>query len=203
MATQSNLKIPIIGDSGVGKSSLLLRYTDDAFDPEQAPTIGVDFRAKTISVDGHRAKLSIWDTAGQERFRTLTPSFYRGAHGIIIVYDVTDRPTFRHLDAWMDEVETFATKPDMKMILVGNKTDKEDRQVSTEEGRRFARRHSMLFIEASAKTKEGVEIAFKELVEKILETPGLWELDAAPKQAVNLQGGNSQPAEGRRRGCRC
>ena len=171
----TTLKILIIGESGVGKSSLLLRFTDDLFDPQLSATIGVDFKVKTITVEGNKTKLAIWDTAGQERFRTLTPSYYRGAQGAILVYDVSSRETFTKLDNWLSELETFANKPDIVKMLIGNKIDKSNREVTKEEGLKFARKHSMLFIEASAKTKEGVEIAFEELVEKILQTPGLWE----------------------------
>ncbi|KAF6132415.1 RAB18, member RAS oncogene family [Phyllostomus discolor] len=177
----TTLKILIIGESGVGKSSLLLRFTDDTFDPELAATIefsffqGVDFKVKTISVDGNKAKLAIWDTAGQERFRTLTPSYYRGAQGVILVYDVTRRDTFVKLDNWLNELETYCTRNDIVNMLVGNKIDKENREVDRSEGLKFARKHSMLFIEASAKTCDGVQCAFEELVEKIIQTPGLWE----------------------------
>jgi len=180
----TTLKILIIGESSVGKSSLLLRFTEDTFDPEQSATIGVDFKVKTISVDGNRAKLAIWDTAGQERFRTLTPSYYRGAQGCILVYDVSSKQTFQRLDAWLSELETFSTKHDIVKMLVGNKIDKDNREVSREEGLKFARKHRMLFIEASAKTKEGVQCAFEELVEKILQTPGLWETDR--RQGLSL-----------------
>ncbi|MXQ94227.1 hypothetical protein E5288_WYG004046 [Bos mutus] len=155
--------------------SLLLRFTDDTFDPELAATIGVDFKVKTISVDGNKAKLAIWDTAGQERFRTLTPSYYRGAQGVILVYDVTRRDTFVKLDNWLNELETYCTRNDIVNMLVGNKIDKENREVDRNEGLKFARKHSMLFIEASAKTCDGVQCAFEELVEKIIQTPGLWE----------------------------
>uniref|UniRef100_A0ACB8FX02 Ras- protein Rab-18 n=1 Tax=Sphaerodactylus townsendi TaxID=933632 RepID=A0ACB8FX02_9SAUR len=106
----------------------------------------VDFKVKTISVDGNKAKLAIWDTAGQERFRTLTPSYYRGAQGVILVYDVTRRDTFVKLDNWLTELETYCTRNDIVKMLVGNKIDKENREVDRNEGLKFARKHSMLFI---------------------------------------------------------
>jgi len=173
----TTLKILIIGESGVGKSSLLLRFVDDTFDNDIGATIGVDFKVKTIDIDGNRMKLALWDTAGQERFRTLTPSYYRGAQGVIFVYDVSTRQTFDKLNEWLNETETYATKQDLIKMLVGNKIDKANREVTRQEGQQFARKHGMLFIEASARTKEGVECAFEELVEKIIQTPGLWEAD--------------------------
>lgn len=182
----TTLKILIIGESGVGKSSLLLRFTDDTFDIEQSATIGVDFKVKTITVDGNTVKLAIWDTAGQERFRTLTPSYYRGAQGVILVYDVTKRNTFAKLDMWLNELETYSTRTDIVKMLVGNKIDKEKVEVSREDGLKFARRHAMLFIEASAKTRDGVQCAFEELVQKIVQTPGLWEMDHRPQGSFSV-----------------
>jgi len=171
----TTLKILIIGESFVGKSSLLLRFTDDTFATEMPATIGMDFKTTKMTIDSNVVKLAIWDTAGSERFRSLTPNFYRGSHGVILVYDVTNRHTFEKLDNWLKEVEAYSTKPDIVKMLIANKIDKEGRAVTREEGLQWARRHHTLFIEASAKTKEGVECAFEELVEKIIQTPGLWE----------------------------
>ncbi|RWS13141.1 ras-related protein Rab-18-like protein [Dinothrombium tinctorium] len=168
------LKILVIGESDVGKSSLLIRFTDDTFQEGMPATIGMDFKAKVVKVDNNNVKLAIWDTAGSERFRSLTPNFYRGAHGAILVYDVTKRETFDKLDTWLNELNAYQTRDVVKM-LVGNKIDKENRLVSKEEGLRWAQKHKTLFIEASARTREGVKTAFEELVEKIIQTPGLWE----------------------------
>lgn len=191
----TTLKILIVGESGVGKSSLLLRFTDDTFDPDIGATIGVDFKVKTITVDGNNAKLAIWDTAGQERFRTLTPSYYRGAQGVILVYDTSSRETFDKLEEWLTEVEMYSTKKDIIKMLVGNKIDKEGREVDRKQGLQFARRHAMLFIEASARTREGVQLAFEELVEKIIQTPGLWEKDGTSGR-VTLTAAGSQAMSG-------
>lgn len=190
----TTLKILIIGESDVGKSSLLLRFTDDVFDPGLAATIGVDFKVKTVSIDGNKAKLAIWDTAGSERFRTLTPSYYRGAQGAILVYDVSNRQSFQKLDQWLYELETYSTRTNIVKMLVGNKIDKDTRAVTRDEGMKYARKHSMLFIEASAKTCDGVQCAFEELVEKILQTPGLWESENL--HGFSLTDISNQPAEG-------
>ncbi|KEH35599.1 small GTPase family RAB protein [Medicago truncatula] len=117
-------KLLMIGDSGVGKSSLLLCFTSDSFE-NLSPTIGVDFKVKYFTIDGKKLKLAIWDTAGQERFRTLTSSYYRGAQGIIMAYDVTRRDTFTNLsEVWAKEVDLYSTNQDCIKMLVGNKVDK-------------------------------------------------------------------------------
>ncbi|KAI8912802.1 P-loop containing nucleoside triphosphate hydrolase protein [Gorgonomyces haynaldii] len=185
----STFKLLLIGDSGTGKSSLLLRFIDDTWlQPEQTQaTIGVDFKVKAMQIDGKTYKLTIWDTAGQERFRTLTSSYYRGAQGVILVYDVSNRTSFEHLQIWFNELDTYATSQIVK-IIVGNKTDKESsRQVSKQEGMDFAKQMGTLFIETSAKTTKGVQDAFEEVVKRIVETPRLWQvqpqgLDLSQKQ---------------------
>merc|ERR1719263_2695569 len=163
-------KLVLIGDTGVGKSCILLRFADDAFTESYISTIGVDFRFRTIKVENKTVKLQIWDTAGQERFRTITSAYYRGADGIIMVYDVTDRESFNHVDDWLNEVNRYVNESTCK-ILIGNKCDMEsDRQVSTEEARKKAEDLGIAFIETSAKDATNVEAAFqmmsKELIKK-------------------------------------
>lgn len=129
-------KILIIGDSGVGKSSILRRFCDDEFDEKQLSTIGVDFKVKYLSVAGKRLKLAVWDTAGQERFRTLTSSYYRGAQGIILVHDVTQKDTFDNLEYWLQEVQKYSTNADAVKMLVANKVD-EPQVVTREEAEEY------------------------------------------------------------------
>eukprot|EP01068_Selenidium_serpulae_P014858 Selendium_serpulae@DN6152_c0_g1_i5.p2 len=124
-------------------------------------------------MDGKTLKLSLWDTAGQDRFRSLTQSYYRGAQGIILVYDCTVRQSFENMPTWLEEVQRNSNIPDAVKMLIANKVDKVNHMVSKQEAECFARDHSMLFIETSAKTKEGISHAFTELVSKILETPVL------------------------------
>lgn len=179
-------KLLLIGDSGVGKSSLLLRFTSDSFD-DLSPTIGVDFKLKLMTIGGKRLKLTIWDTAGQERFRTLTSSYYRGAQGIIFVYDVTRRETFTNLsEIWAKEVDLYSTNQDCIKMLVGNKVDRENERVVTkQEGIALARQLGCLFLECSAKTHVNVENCFEELVLKILDTPSLLQ-DSASAAKKNI-----------------
>jgi len=187
----TTLKILTIGDSGVGKSSIIARFVDDKFDPEMSATIGVDFRIRSMVIDESLIKLAIWDTAGQERFRTLTPSYYRGGQGIILVFDVASRPSFDHLETWMIEAETYCSRTEVVKMLVANKIDTGRRQVTKEEGIMFARQHKMLYIETSAKTREGIQLAFEELCRRIIQTPGLWNNDLTSRRRLSLIEANS------------
>jgi Ras-related protein Rab-1A len=131
-------KLLLIGDLGVGKSCLLLRFADDNFTESRGPsTIGVDFRFRTIRVDNKTIKLQIWDTAGQESFRNITSAYYRGAHGIILVYDVTNRESFDNVKQWVLEIDRYASEDTIK-ILVGNKSDRHERVVTSKQGQEFA-----------------------------------------------------------------
>lgn len=157
----------MIGNSGVGKSCLLLRFADDQFQENFMPTIGVDFKIRTINVDEKVCKLQIWDTAGQERFKTITSSYYKGAHGIIVVYDITDRDSFNAVHTWMSEIEKY-TQDNITRILVGNKTDLENRRaVSFEEGQEMANHYGVRFLETSAKECKNVETAFTTMTREI------------------------------------
>ena len=175
----------MIGDSAVGKSSILLRFTDDVFSEKHAATIGVDFRTRDMTFRGKVIRTTVWDTAGQEKFRSLTSSYYRGTHGIVLVYDVTNRESFNHVTDWLNEIGTYCGEDDCVMLLVGNKIDLEARAVSTQEGQAFAREKNMVFIETSAKTTAGIRHTFEELVQKVLDNPRL-EAETRPKDKSNI-----------------
>ncbi|CAK72957.1 unnamed protein product (macronuclear) [Paramecium tetraurelia] len=160
-------KILLIGNSAVGKSSLLLRFADNVFNESFLPTIGVDFKIRTFDLNGKTVKLQIWDTAGQERFKTITNSYYKGAHGIILVYDVTDKQSFKDVENWLAEVEKYANE-NVVRVLVGNKVDLESkREVTSEEGKELADSLNIRFIETSAKNSSNVEKAFITLANEI------------------------------------
>uniref|UniRef100_A0A0E0JK43 GTP-binding protein n=1 Tax=Oryza punctata TaxID=4537 RepID=A0A0E0JK43_ORYPU len=160
-------KLLLIGDSGVGKSCLLLRFADDSYLESYISTIGVDFKIRTVEQDGKTIKLQIWDTAGQERFRTITSSYYRGAHGIIVVYDVTDQESFNNVKQWLNEIDRYASE-NVNKLLVGNKCDlAENRVVSYEAGKALADEIGIPFLETSAKDATNVEKAFMTMAGEI------------------------------------
>mmetsp|Transcript_8234 Transcript_8234/g.8096 ORF Transcript_8234/g.8096 Transcript_8234/m.8096 type:complete len:205 (-) Transcript_8234:43-657(-) len=160
-------KLLLIGDSGVGKSSILLRFADNTYAESFIATIGVDFKIKTVEVENKVIKLQIWDTAGQEKFRTITSSYYRGAHGIIVVYDVTNRDSFNNVKNWMNEITRYASE-NVNRLLVGNKSDMEGKKVVTyDEGKELADSFGIPFIETSAKTSVNVEQSFLRMAGEI------------------------------------
>jgi len=192
-------KLLLIGDSGVGKSSLLLRFSDDTWTDKYISTIGVDFKIKTINLDHKLVKLQIWDTAGQERFRTITSSYYRGAHGIIIVYDVTDKITFTNIKNWLQEIERYAGTNVLK-LLVGNKIDRPSRDVETAVGEEFAKSLGMTFLETSAKNRTNVEQAFQKMASEIKDNMIKKGIDSSPGGRLPLDGKQVAIEEG---GCQC
>ena len=162
-------KVLLIGNSSVGKSSLLLRFVDNQWNDLFVPTIGVDFKIRTMEIDNKNVKLQIWDTAGQERFKNITASYYRGAHGIFVVYDISDMESFKNINNWLIEIEKNANKNVYK-ILVGNKCDLEDkRTVSYQQGKELAETYGMQFIETSAKSNTNVDEAFHLLGREVMK----------------------------------
>lgn len=161
------IKLLLIGDSGVGKSCLLLRFSDDSFTTSFITTIGIDFKIKTIELDGKRIKLQIWDTAGQERFRTITTAYYRGAMGILLVYDVTDDQSFQNIRNWIRNIEQHAAD-NVDKILIGNKCDMESAKAVTKaQGQALADEYSIKFFETSAKNNINVTEAFTSIATDI------------------------------------
>ena len=168
--TDLTIKILLLGDSSVGKTCFLKRYTDNTFQDAYLSTIGFDFKFKFVTLDnGKTVKVQLWDTAGQERFRTIAKSYYKGAHGIILIYDVTNRKTYENIRKWLNQINNEASNK-ISIILVANKIDREEeRQISVEEGESLANANNLPIFEASAKDSINVEESFKFLIEKINE----------------------------------
>ncbi|KAM3594209.1 uncharacterized protein V6R79_004208 [Siganus canaliculatus] len=162
-------RLLMLGDSGVGKTCMLRRFTESEFDPSHISTIGVDFKMKTLQIDGLKVRVQIWDTAGQERYHTITKQYYRRAQGIVFVYDITNKMSFQHLAKWASDVDEYA--PDMvQRILVGNKADEElTRQVTTEQGSKLAETYGMEFFETSASTGSNICESFTRAAELVLQ----------------------------------
>jgi len=163
-------KYIIIGDMGVGKSCLLHQFTENKFVPDSPHTIGVEFGTRIVDVMGKKIKLQIWDTAGQERFRAVTRSYYRGAAGALLVYDITRRITYNHLTSWLTDARNL-TNPNTVIMLIGNKKDLDgQRDVTYEEAAKFANENGLIFVESSAKTGENVEEAFLRTAKLIFQS---------------------------------
>lgn len=192
-------KLLLIGDSGVGKSCLLLRFADDTYTESYISTIGVDFKIRTLELDGKTIKLQIWDTAGQERFRTITSSYYRGANGIIVVYDVTDQESFNNVKQWMNEIDKYANDKVNKM-LVGNKCDLTSKKVvDYNTGKELADSLGIPFLETSAKNSTNVEQAFITMAAEIKARMASAPQPKAGAQTVQLGAGSA--VDGKKSGC--
>ncbi|KAJ3439731.1 small rab-related gtpase [Anaeramoeba flamelloides] len=181
------VKFLMVGDTDCGKTSIFKKFSKDKFKNNMHHTLGFDVRETTKTISNNKkVKFSVWDTAGQERFRTLTSSYYRGVHGIFLVYDVTRRETFENLEDWINEIDMYSSS-DVKIMLIGNKIDlKEEEDVTKEEGLEFARKHKMMFIQTSAKTKEGIVEAFDELAMQTINSKKISSLRKDEKYSVNI-----------------
>ena len=192
----------IVGDMAVGKSCLLLQFTDHRFRYQHELTIGVEFGGKTIEVKGKTIKIQIWDTAGQEAFQAITRTYYKGAIGALLVYDITRKDSFEHITKWLQEVRNNGSK-DICCILIGNKKDlEENRQVSYEEGKKLAEENGLLFLETSAKTAENVQEAFINSAQKILEQITASGVDpTAPTKNVKISVDDDEEKGKKKEGC--
>lgn len=194
------IKLLMIGDSGVGKTCLLLRYANSSFSPTFITTIGIDFKIKNIELGGKRIKLQIWDTAGQERFRTITTSYFRGAQGILLVYDVTDRSSFNSIRNWVGQINQHADVH-VNKILIGNKCDMQDgRVVSTEEGEALAQEYKIKFYETSAKTDIMVEDGFLAISSDVKDRLVSEGRPGPTGKNINI---NNENSGGSGKGCPC
>ena len=160
------IKLLIIGDLGVGKTSFLLRFTDNNFTTSHQTTIGIDYKQKEMDIDGKVIKLQIWDTAGQERFKTITQSYYKGAMGIILTYDCTNEQSFNNIRNWVQQTKMYASD-NVSMVLIGNKCDLLNVRVTTEQGEALAQELGIKFFETSAKTSLNVKNTFRCIVKEI------------------------------------
>jgi small GTP-binding protein len=194
------IKVIIIGDSGVGKSSIMGRRCDNVFQPTFVSTIGVDFKYTTVTIDGKTVKLQIWDTAGQERFRVITAAYYRSADVAILAYDVTDKKSFDHVPIWLNECTKYA-KESLRKILIGNKADSADRAVSYEQGQKLAADNGILFAETSAKKDIGISEAFQAITKDYLSFSCTDHNKQRKKDSIVLSKKNGQtksPTSGRK-----
>ena len=163
-------KILLLGDSSVGKTCFLMRYTDNTFQDIHMSTIGLDYKLKNVQLeDGKMVKIQVWDTAGQDRFRSITKNYYKGAHGIILIYDVTENKSFENVKNWMNQIKEEVSNR-VTIVLVGNKIDdEENRKITTEQGESMAKEFDIMFFECSAKTGENIDGIFNNLVKKVVE----------------------------------
>ncbi len=185
----------------MGKSCLLLRFADDTYTESYISTIGVDFKIRTIELEGKTVKLQIWDTAGQERFRTITSSYYRGAHGIIVVYDVTDPESFNNVKQWLQEIDRYATEG-VNKLLVGNKSDMSDKKaVEYTVAKEFADGLGIPFLETSAKSATNVEQAFLTMARQIKERMGSNNVGGSGASKAGIQVGGGKAVQQSGGGC--
>jgi small GTP-binding protein len=184
-----SLKVVVVGDSGVGKTCLLLRYVRDIYDPDTQPTLGVEFMTKIIETTKHRIQLQLWDTAGQELFRSVTRGYYRGSAGAFLVFDLCNHDSFDHIGRWLHDVKEVA-RADVVTILLGNKSDlAAKRDVTAEEAEKFATANNMRYFETSAKTGGQIAeaiVACVDVIEKLV-ADGAYEVTPNPDEAQFLQ----------------
>ena len=184
-AVDVEVKLLIIGDPGVGKTSLLLRYIENSYTDNYMSTIGFDYKVKIVNINNTKVRVQIWDTAGQERFRIISSSYYRGAQGVIIAYDVTDKASFENMNYWFQDFEKYSLSY-AKRILIGCKNDLEnEREVDKEEGIEFAQRQGLKLFETSSKTANNIDESFTYLLNEILSPENVSNINITKRQRAN------------------
>jgi len=196
----ANIKLLLMGDSGVGKTCLMLQYADHTFSITFITTVGIDYKYKFMQLGDEKVRLEIWDTAGQERFKAITTSYLRGAQGIMLVYDVTDRKSFDHVTVWLDQISQYADV-NVEKILVGNKVDVPGKRVvSVDEGHALASKHGLAFFETSAKSNVGVDEAFYAIAKQVHDRVELQDASRS-KGDISLEAAPVATSRTKRGGC--
>ena len=197
-------KMILIGDSGVGKSNILLKYLKNEFQQNTKATVGVEFGTKTVEIDNKKIKVQIWDTAGQERYRSITSAYYKGAKGAFIVYDITRKASFENIDKWIEDLKSNGDK-NVSIMLIGNKSDLADkREVQTDEGIKKSEESKVAFLETSALNGENVAKAFEQIIEQIYQnncSNDDEDVDFEIDKGVNLSEENNQQTEEKKACC--
>ena len=197
-------KMILIGDSGVGKSNILLKYLKNEFQQNTKATVGVEFGTKTVEIDNKKIKVQIWDTAGQERYRSITSAYYKGAKGAFIVYDITRKASFENIDKWIEDLKSNGDK-NVSIMLIGNKSDLADkREVQTDEGIKKSEESKVAFLETSALNGENVAKAFEQIIEQIYQnncSNDDEDVDFEIDKGVNLSEENNQQTEEKKTCC--
>ncbi len=195
MTSEQNVtfKILTIGESGVGKTCILRRFVENKFLKNHLATIGIDFKTKTVNVKNKEIKLKIWDTAGEERFRNITQQYYKGADGIVLVYDVTDEASYDKIKDWMDQIISNTTRDNIGLVLLGNKCDFEERVITEEQGKKLAEELKISYFETSALNGQGINEAFEQLTLDIMKIKGV---DSGHDTSIELKKVKKKKAKG-------
>ena len=188
-------KILTIGESGVGKTCVLRRFVENKFLKNHLATIGIDFKTKTLNINNQEIKLKIWDTAGQERFRNITTQYYKGADGIVLVYDVTDESSYEKIRDWMEQILSNTQQEEIGLVLLGNKCDMEPRVVTEDMGKKMAEELKISYYETSALTGQGIKEAFEELTMDIMKKRGVGEGSNTGGVELNLKKKKKEKSE--------
>ena len=205
MSYDKTIQLLVIGDSSVGKTSLITRYTNGTFKEEYLATVGLDYYSKVEAINNQTINIKLWDTAGQERFKALTQNYFRNAEGVLLTFDVTNTDSFNNLKDWIGSIKTNMESKNifLPLIIVGNKIDMEDaREINKEDAEKFVSDNNYKYFETSAKTGEGVDDAIRDLVNQVLEQGDqLDDHKIEARKSVQLKDAKVESAEVKKKGC--